>query len=102
MTFHSSQMFHQRGLSIDSFVITTLLHEAAFLPATLAAAVSYRSLSVSSKAMKTSRQLCLVPEAQHVNLYPHLHPSGTLEEGHRTCCLYISSKGKALFLKLPS
>lgn len=82
-TNHIPQLpvFNQRGLSINILVITTLLHEAAFLAATLGAAVSYHSLSVSSKAVKTERQLCLVPEADHVNLPPPLHPNGTMEEG---------------------
>lgn len=31
--FHSSQMFNQRGLSINILVMTTLLHEAAFISA---------------------------------------------------------------------
>lgn len=82
-TNHIPQLpvFNQRGLSINILVITTLLHEAAFLAATLGAAVSYHSLSVSSKSVKTERQLCLVPEADHVNLPPPLHPNGTMEEG---------------------
>lgn len=34
ITFRSLQMFHQSELSIDIRVVTKLLHEGAFLPAT--------------------------------------------------------------------
>ena len=82
---------------MNILVMTTLLHEAAFLAATLGAAVSYHPLSVSSKAMKTERQRCLVPKAERVNLNPHLHPPASWRKGRKaldtTCCL-SESKAK--------
>ena len=98
-TSHIPQLpvFNQRGLRMNILVMTTLLHEAAFLAATLGAAVSYHPLSVSSKAMKTERQRCLVPKAERVNLNPHLHPPASWRKGRKaldtTCCL-SESKAK--------
>lgn len=66
ITFRGLQMFHQSRLSIDIRVVTKLLHEGAFLPATWEAAASCHSLSVSSRAVKTERRFFLVPEAEHV------------------------------------
>lgn len=94
ITFLGSQTSSPRGLCKNDLVLTQLLQEAS-LPVSWAAAVSYRSLSASSKAMKTARQLCLVPEAELIKLNPHLHPNGVL--GGRAgrlqaavCCLDIS------------
>lgn len=92
--FLGSRTSSRRGLGTNILVLTKPLHEAASLPASWAAAVSYQSLSASSKAVKTARQLCLVPEAELIKPHPHLHLNGIL--GGRagklqtaTCCLYI-------------
>lgn len=75
ITIPNVQRSYRRGLCINIPALTALLHEAAFLPASLAAAVSYHPLSASSKAVKTARQFCLVPEAEtckHAFLQWHL------------------------------
>lgn len=92
ITFHSVQRSYRRGLCINILVLPKLLHEAALLPASLAAAVSDHPLSASSKAVKTARQFCLVPEAE--NCIHAFTPMASWRKGrkapHRTCCLYIS------------
>ena len=104
ITFLGSQTSYRKGLCINILVLTKLLHKAASRPASWAAAVSYHSLSASSKAMKTARQLCLVPEAELIKPRPHLHPNGVL--GGRagrlqiaTCCLYISGSKQSIIPK---